>query len=308
MPAAADESGSVDRADLPIAGERRRSLAVIITVAIWTIIYLATVCEFLVEMGANSYAVARIVGHAPACAFGAVLCLGLGAWLRQRRGSLSAAALVLLLASFLLAAIWLAASRTIFFPTARFVVEAMGWPVAVQVDGRPFALFWVALVFALWSAAWLAGTFADDLRAHDRGAAKSRSEPTARGPAAQSDEPEFEQSIWAPTARGRARLVPAEIICILAERDYVRIVSAGGREFLVRGALYQYLKRLDPAGFIQVHRGALVNLRHVLETHWLGNRGRLKLSDGRTVVVSRRFASSIRRWEKGNSPAADPSN
>jgi len=86
-------------------------------------------------------------------------------------------------------------------------------------------------------------------------------------------------------------LKAAEIVWIEAEDYYVRVHSKQGRH-LVRASLASLEERLDPHGFIRVHRAALVNVDEVRE---LQNAGALSLvlSDGTTVPVSRSRKASV---------------
>jgi two-component system LytT family response regulator len=95
------------------------------------------------------------------------------------------------------------------------------------------------------------------------------------------------------------RMVPvavADIVWIKAEDDYARI-HAGGRSYLVTRTLKELEARLDPEQFIRLHRSALVQAAHIREIVGDGaSRYRVRLSDGTTVVVSRRSVPDLRRW------------
>ena len=86
-------------------------------------------------------------------------------------------------------------------------------------------------------------------------------------------------------------LKTSEIVWIEAQDYYVRIHSSRGRH-LLRTTLASLGARLDPAQFLRVHRGALVN---VDEVRSLGGRDgvRLTLSDGSDVPVSRTRRRSV---------------
>jgi two-component system, LytTR family, response regulator len=76
---------------------------------------------------------------------------------------------------------------------------------------------------------------------------------------------------------------------IAADGNYVTI-HAGTRAFSHRAALASLEARLDPARFIRIQRGTLVNLDRVAEIQ-RGDFGgaRVVLHDGTTLTVSRRF-------------------
>lgn len=85
----------------------------------------------------------------------------------------------------------------------------------------------------------------------------------------------------------------ADIEWIEADDYYVR-VHAGGRAHLLRESLRSLEKTLDPARFVRVHRGAIVNRDRVaaLETQPSGDAVAVLRSGGR-VRVSRTFRSSL---------------
>ena len=78
-------------------------------------------------------------------------------------------------------------------------------------------------------------------------------------------------------SRGKVMLVrSADIRFVIAEGNYVR-VYATDEAILVRETIQSLEEQLDPATFIRVHRGAIVNLNHVVEFH--------RDEEGRTAVV-----------------------
>ncbi|RJS19187.1 DNA-binding response regulator [Corallococcus sp. H22C18031201] len=84
---------------------------------------------------------------------------------------------------------------------------------------------------------------------------------------------------------------------LAADDKYVRVRTAQG-EHLVRQSLRTLEERLDPARFIRVHRGDLVNLEAVTRLEpWTHGDGILVLRDGTTVVLSRTHREEfLRRW------------
>jgi len=76
-----------------------------------------------------------------------------------------------------------------------------------------------------------------------------------------------------------------EIIWIEAEDYYVLVHSTRGRH-LVRATLASFEDRLDPQGFLRVHRAAIVNIAQIREVREDGGLV-LVLSDGSQVAVSR---------------------
>ncbi len=99
--------------------------------------------------------------------------------------------------------------------------------------------------------------------------------------------------ITVPTATGRLVLDAREITWIEAE-DYHAAVHAGGRRHRVRESLTALEARLDPAYFVRVHRGAIVNLDLVGELREEAGGALLILRDGTRVPVSRRRQARLK--------------
>ena len=85
----------------------------------------------------------------------------------------------------------------------------------------------------------------------------------------------------------------ADILWIEADDYYARL-HVPGASHLVRQALTALEGRLDPATFVRVHRGAMVNLDCVRELR-RGERGQLDvvLVDGSRIAVSERRRESV---------------
>jgi two-component system, LytTR family, response regulator len=94
---------------------------------------------------------------------------------------------------------------------------------------------------------------------------------------------------------GRTLLVPTqEIDWIEAVDKYVRLHAKGAR-YLHREALTALERRLDPAQFLRIHRGAIVNLRRVREIHpGVGDEPTVVLADGTRLPLSRRYRARLR--------------
>jgi DNA-binding LytR/AlgR family response regulator len=107
----------------------------------------------------------------------------------------------------------------------------------------------------------------------------------------------------APAAGGRLRWVRAlkgEIVHQIAVDDvlyfnasdkYTRVVTGEG-EALIRTALTDLAKELDPERFVQIHRSTIVNMDAVTSSRRdLGGRVFVKLTDGKTELsVSRAYS------------------
>ncbi len=90
------------------------------------------------------------------------------------------------------------------------------------------------------------------------------------------------------TASGRTLILKAhQIVWIESDDYYARLHTATGSH-LVRASLASFEQRLDPARFLRIHRGAIVNLAAVTEIeHLFKGARRVVLKDGTCLKVSR---------------------
>jgi two-component system LytT family response regulator len=105
-----------------------------------------------------------------------------------------------------------------------------------------------------------------------------------------------------PTSSGELLLDASEIDWIAAD-DYYAELYVRGRRHLLRESLTSLAARLDPACFVRVHRGAIVNVERVRELRSGEDKTVVVLRDGTAVPVSRRrkeaVASALRRPRGG---------
>jgi two-component system, LytTR family, response regulator len=98
----------------------------------------------------------------------------------------------------------------------------------------------------------------------------------------------------------RGRMVPiaiAAIDWIQAEGDYAR-VHAAGKSYLVARSMTDLERRLDPERFPRIHRSAIVNRDRIKEIVPEGSsRHTVLLMDGTRLILSRRRASHLLRWQ-----------
>lgn len=86
-----------------------------------------------------------------------------------------------------------------------------------------------------------------------------------------------------------------EITWIRADGNYVHI-HTGDATYLHRETLRHLQGILDPARFLRVHRGAIVNVNRIHEIHPLFNgNAELVLQDGARLGLSRRYRALARR-------------
>ena len=85
-----------------------------------------------------------------------------------------------------------------------------------------------------------------------------------------------------------------DIDWIRADGNYLHI-HIGPMRYLHRDTLRHLLAQLDPARFLRIHRGTLVNLARVREVHPLFKGGaEIVLQDGTRLDLSRRFRAGAR--------------
>jgi len=90
-------------------------------------------------------------------------------------------------------------------------------------------------------------------------------------------------------------IATSEIDWISANGNYVHI-HAGKATYVHRETLQQLQRMLNPALFMRVHRGVIVNVERVHEVHPLFNgNAELVLRDGTRVGLSRRFRAQARK-------------
>jgi two-component system LytT family response regulator len=94
----------------------------------------------------------------------------------------------------------------------------------------------------------------------------------------------------------RVRLVAAETVdWVEADGVYARL-HIGAQPYLIRMAMHELERRLDPARFARIHRGAIVNLDRVRELREL-HRGEFEvvMADGRRLKLSRTRKAHLER-------------
>lgn len=86
----------------------------------------------------------------------------------------------------------------------------------------------------------------------------------------------------------------SEIQWLESSKSYTKFCLANGVKYLVSRGLYQYIKELEPLGFVRCHKGYLVNRRYVRKL--LNNKSRvLELVNGNQVPVSRHYFQSLKQ-------------
>ena len=95
-------------------------------------------------------------------------------------------------------------------------------------------------------------------------------------------------------SRGRILFLPvSDIRWIGAEGNYVRLCTAS-ETHLLRETMAHLQDRLDPRGFLRVHRSFIVNLKYVKEVRREANGDSVVILDnGRKVAMGRSYRSSL---------------
>jgi two-component system LytT family response regulator len=95
-------------------------------------------------------------------------------------------------------------------------------------------------------------------------------------------------------SRGRILFLPvSDIRWIGAEGNYVRL-STATETHLLRETMAHLAERLDPRGFLRVHRSFIVNLKYVKEVRRESNGDSVVIMDsGQKVALGRSYRSSL---------------
>jgi two-component system LytT family response regulator len=103
----------------------------------------------------------------------------------------------------------------------------------------------------------------------------------------------FLERMLASSGNRSVSLRVADIAWIEADDYYARL-HAGGASHLVRQSLASLEGQLDPARFIRVHRGAIVNIDHMKELQ-RGDHGQIDvvLTDGSRIPISERRRETV---------------
>ncbi|HET9624355.1 MAG TPA: LytTR family DNA-binding domain-containing protein [Kofleriaceae bacterium] len=105
----------------------------------------------------------------------------------------------------------------------------------------------------------------------------------------------------APRERLVARLGDRSTVIAVADidwieaQDYCAAVHAGGAIHVVRQSLSALETELDPARFVRIHRGALVNVARIRELHHGGGELTAVLHTGDRLPVSRRRRDALEK-------------
>jgi DNA-binding LytR/AlgR family response regulator len=93
---------------------------------------------------------------------------------------------------------------------------------------------------------------------------------------------------------GRTRLIPREQVrWVEAEGDYVRLHTTDGSAYLLRMPISHLEERWSAYGFIRIHRGFLVQVKHITEFSMTNGIHAVTVA-GHSLPVSRRHVRDVR--------------
>lgn len=83
----------------------------------------------------------------------------------------------------------------------------------------------------------------------------------------------------------------SDITAVIAAGDYVKLLVADGREYILRGTIKQWRARLPEKEFVQLDRSLIVNLKHIISWRPYGRKMEISFRDSnRTIMLGRSAA------------------
>lgn len=116
----------------------------------------------------------------------------------------------------------------------------------------------------------------------------------AMTPRAAASDRRWTREFWVPRRGEMVRVAAEDIQLIEAERDYMRL-HVGDQSYLILATIGGLEQRLDPEGFLRLHRSTIVrrdtiaSLRHDGAGRW-----EAVLADGRAVRIGRSYLTAVR--------------
>lgn len=93
---------------------------------------------------------------------------------------------------------------------------------------------------------------------------------------------------------------PAELDWVEAAGDYV-MLHVGKKSWLLRESVTAMANKLEPSGFMRIHRSTIVNLERIAEMRALDNgEYRVFLRDGTALKLSRNYRHAVQRLIDGH--------
>lgn len=115
-----------------------------------------------------------------------------------------------------------------------------------------------------------------------------------RGETPQPKDAQWLQELWVPHRSELVRVSVADVRRIDAERDYVRLY-VGDKTYLLLQTIAGLEKKLDPEGFIRIHRSTILRKDHIagLRHDGLGVWS-VELEDGETLRIGRTYLPKVK--------------
>ena len=103
--------------------------------------------------------------------------------------------------------------------------------------------------------------------------------------------------------RGRILFIdPRDVISVEAERNYVVLQQRSGSH-LMRESISRIAERLDPYGFVRIHRSVVINASCVEEIRrWPSGEYILKIRGGKEYTVTRTYRRNLKLMAEAWSP------
>jgi DNA-binding LytR/AlgR family response regulator len=98
------------------------------------------------------------------------------------------------------------------------------------------------------------------------------------------------ETIEVMTGTGRTLIHIEEIECLQADGNYISVMHASGRTYLLRQTMAAAERSLDPERFVRIHRSMIVNRHHTKERR---SANILVLRSGRAVVIGRAYRGRV---------------
>ena len=87
---------------------------------------------------------------------------------------------------------------------------------------------------------------------------------------------------------------PRDIVAVEAERNYV-LLQRRADSHLLRESISRMAGRLEPYGFVRIHRSVVINISYVEEIHrWRTGEYILRIRGGKEYTVSRTYRKNLK--------------
>lgn len=127
-----------------------------------------------------------------------------------------------------------------------------------------------------------------DLRKGENGYSNEESEPEKKL--------EINDNIFVKTSNQVKKILPKEIVCIMAEAEYSELFLENGNKIIVRKLIKSWEEILPAKYFIRIHKSILINLEYLIKIEkWFNNSYKVYLAKyPETLISSRRYSAKLR--------------